>query len=1587
MNFLKLHYYFLLSFIVFNFNLNFNFNPTLANNETKEVSDGKLNSTVNVLSYSGTFNYKYEINTVSGRGSLTPEIILTYNSGRVGGPFGKGFDLEMGAIHRSTKWGVPKYNDQDIFELDLKNTSYTLSLGNDGYYYCKLEGAFFRLKRLSQNDGGINGWILESKDGLKYIFGDTTNSRIGVTEKNIYQWNIRQIVDATGNNRIDFNYLKDKNHNYLESIVYNGGKSRINFYFENRSDQISSGEIGAVVNIRKRLQKIVTLNADTPIMEYSFVYASPTERTLSLLSRITRKSLISGEVKQDASFYYSGSENGYLMTKIFNELNGLTEIEYANSFENKNINKNNNNLPYVFYTVKKLTTYASINKNRKSESANTPIINYFDFDEGAYDVYAREFRGFAKVSSSSNNNQIKTITYFHNKDNFFQGKVKLQEKYDSNGLFEKTENEYLKNKLGNSRVFVSLSNSHTTSFDKGNPYLISSTRHEYDSFGNEVLLHESAGSLVRITKKQYLNRMDKWIIGLPTRIEIISDPEQKQSKFTQRIEEFRYSDSGKPIYQAIILNNSSNLKTIATYMKYDEYGNIIEKKNANGGITTYTYDLNKLLPIKNSNPLNQSTLIEYDNTLHLIKRVLSPDQSEERFFYDGFSRIIRKEKLVNAVLERWEQITYTTNSNEISVSVLANNGYFEKVFYDGMGREIQRQTKGYNNREINSYTKYIGNKLMAKSIPEYQTQLQLQQQIAYTYYQYDERDRVVGIINPKGLKTEISYEQLSKTISSGNKIRREKYDEWSRITEITAISNDLSKEITTKYEYNIFNNLIKTIDPNNNIISIEYDQAGRKVAMQDPDMGNWYYVYDANGNLISQKDNKGQLVNIKYDPLDRIVQKEMYSKENIDERIVYLYSNKLIDPSQIITTKYANNVNNANEEIVFQINKNFQYNNLNLLGKIDISINDYSETKYEDNFTIAIFYDEFARIKRVKYPNNFGFTYNYSYPNTKAPNGLIASIETLDGKPVWKSFDFSALGHPTEMQMGNGAKTKYEFDPLSSEIKSIFTKSANQHAIQQMNFEYDVYGNVIKKNNVKDGIEETFTYDEFNRLIEANIYKNNKNNKVNQDNKDNNFSKSLYYSYDDIGNIRAKRYREFDNIVEQLFSYNEQRIPHAVIGIDIKNNKSEANFKYDLNGNLISDNGMNISYSVDNKVSEIKIIKDTDKEATSSINSINSINYFYDESRNRVIQNAPEKYIIYVDRGYEKVIEKGKVFHVYNAFVNEQRVASFVKDDSSNSNSGSNNNKLLSINYYHTDQIDSVTEITNAAGEVTTSISYDPFGTIREHKNLKANYSAIFYGFTGQELDLSGLYNYKARMYNPSLARFITPDPIVPDISNLQSLNRYSYVVNNPLKYMDHSGHFFGFLKSIFKVFSTVVSFVKKILPSVVQIATGILTQNWFSVASGVIDLVGGVGIIQKEHVDTFQDAVSITKTGFDIYNSFKNHDSQKLNVNKANTSSVSLSAENGNNNSELARGDDTNNRGDRGNRGNSTIDTESTIRLSNIFSNNQNNISISNKNHFVSVNKGQEMFSSESVVPIRYQSSLNNLSIKMNMRALNLCL
>jgi RHS repeat-associated protein len=126
--------------------------------------------------------------------------------------------------------------------------------------------------------------------------------------------------------------------------------------------------------------------------------------------------------------------------------------------------------------------------------------------------------------------------------------------------------------------------------------------------------------------------------------------------------------------------------------------------------------------------------------------------------------------------------------------------------------------------------------------------------------------------------------------------------------------------------------------------------------------------------------------------------------------------------------------------------------------------------------------------------------------------------------------------------------------------------------------------------------------------------------------------------------------------------------------------------------------------------------------------------------------------------------------------------------------------------FYHNDHLGSPVVITDSNGGDTRFLEYFPYGTIKSETDGSVPNPglALKHKFNSKELDdITGLYNYGARQYDAQLARFITPDPLEwrdaslraidgrglqQFLTNPQNLNRYTYTLNNPLKYLDFSG-------------------------------------------------------------------------------------------------------------------------------------------------------------------------------------------------------
>jgi len=113
--------------------------------------------------------------------------------------------------------------------------------------------------------------------------------------------------------------------------------------------------------------------------------------------------------------------------------------------------------------------------------------------------------------------------------------------------------------------------------------------------------------------------------------------------------------------------------------------------------------------------------------------------------------------------------------------------------------------------------------------------------------------------------------------------------------------------------------------------------------------------------------------------------------------------------------------------------------------------------------------------------------------------------------------------------------------------------------------------------------------------------------------------------------------------------------------------------------------------------------------------------------------------------------------------------------------------------YSYSDSQGSLIALVHDGGSVIQRFAYDPWGARRDPNDWTVKDSRTSFiinrGYTGHEhLSVFGLINMNARLYDPALGRFLSPDPYVQTPDNSQNFNRYSYCLNNPLRYSDPTG-------------------------------------------------------------------------------------------------------------------------------------------------------------------------------------------------------
>ncbi|HEY7725173.1 MAG TPA: SpvB/TcaC N-terminal domain-containing protein, partial [Anaeromyxobacteraceae bacterium] len=258
--------------------------------------------------FTGLMSHSVPIEVPPGRHGMQPNLALQYRSSNGNGWVGVGWELEMGSVERSMKGGVNYGGDAYVLRMggaavdlvQLQSGPY------QGEYRAKIEsGAFHRLRKLPASDGRTY-WEVTTRDGTKYLFGQTSDARQDnpTDAGQIFKWCLDRMQDTSGNYLI-FIYVKDAGQIYPSRIDYSGHTTyppsppppsapsdllptaSVTFVTEaTRSDVAAAYAINFAVTTRYRLKRIDVVASSQLVRAYLLQYVPSSSSSRSLLASL-----------------------------------------------------------------------------------------------------------------------------------------------------------------------------------------------------------------------------------------------------------------------------------------------------------------------------------------------------------------------------------------------------------------------------------------------------------------------------------------------------------------------------------------------------------------------------------------------------------------------------------------------------------------------------------------------------------------------------------------------------------------------------------------------------------------------------------------------------------------------------------------------------------------------------------------------------------------------------------------------------------------------------------------------------------------------------------------------------------------------------------------------------------------------------------------------------------------------------------------------------------------------------------------------------------------------------------------------------
>lgn len=860
-----------------------------------------------------------------------------------------------------------------------------------------------------------------------------------------------------------------------------------------------------------------------------------------------------------------------------------------------------------------------------------------------------------------------------------------------------------------------------------------------------------------------------------------------------------------------------------------------------------SFDSHFDLPTSTSDAYSHNTTTQYNPYFGLPDTVTDPNNLTTTYQYDGLGRIIK-------VVDPLEGATQTGYSWDITQTVAPPTGvtgltltsvYAVQVaktvkptvttYYDRLARPIRVIKNGFGGAL--TYTDTIYNTLgqvVAVSNP-YPYPLPSGFSIPWTVTTYDPFGRVSTVTAPNGTVTTTTYNGRATVVSvdapnlggvdPAPQINATVVDAKGRTIEVWNADNvptftdTLGTTSTTPslaFDLDGFGRMrTTTLRGQTQTITATYDALGHQLTLNDPDKGAWSYVNSALGTVLRQTDANGTVTQTSYDRLQRPLQRTTQEPNNGPlETASWYYYDAAADATrnavalgskgwigalqrdESVTTGapgYAAS-NSLTKTVHYYDTKGRPSLDIALIdGKYFYTYTDYAEPDGSD-------YNRVCHVRHYWRPNghedpanapylwqNFGYTYTYD------DKSYVTGIADSLGRAWWQigTDGYDYLDRPILEQKGSGLWTQRTYNSADGTLTGIATgTSAGSGTVQNLSFTYDGLGNLTSRTDtLHSSVNETLTYDSLNRLT--------------------NSTKQGSISYFDNGNVKRKP-DVAGTQPSQDFGYDSTH-PHAIA--------SAWNYTmtYDANGNLLTRG----------KPGETWALKWTgfDKPRWVAKNNIGS-EFLYNAHRSRTVQmefgamsgGAPSHYThkrIYalgstLEINYDNSATAGAApnwaLKKVRIYVPGPDGVIGAREFDPDTNSGTEKPLI-----YHYDHLGSIEAITPAFGTGTGNLaldegghlglySEDAWGARRNPTSWNGapvgtdpggHTSLTPRGFTGHEmLDDLGLVHMNGRIYDPLLGRFLSADIVVQTPGNLQSYNRYSYVMNNPLTLTDPSGFF-----------------------------------------------------------------------------------------------------------------------------------------------------------------------------------------------------